>query len=179
MKKTARIYESAVLDEFVALENPELTAIVEKKMQLAAKIYEALQKQKISNRTFAERLNISPSLVTKWLSGQHNFTVDTLVKIERMLGIELLYAEKIAVEIKSFLKESFIYDFYEAFGQYLVYLDFLAEQDPERTLYLAVSEDVFARKFKDDRDVLRICRRYNVKILIIDAHNQIIEEWIR
>lgn len=96
MKKTARVYESAVLDEFVALENPELTAMIEKKMLLAAKIYEAMQEQKISNRSFAERLNISPSLVTKWLSGQHNFTVDTLVKIERILGIELLIAEKMA-----------------------------------------------------------------------------------
>ncbi len=96
MKKTARIYESAALDEFGSLENPELTAIVEKKMLLAAKIYETLQTQNISSRTFAERLNISPSLVTKWLSGQHNFTVDTLVKIERILGIELLNAEKIA-----------------------------------------------------------------------------------
>ena len=95
MKKTARTYESAASDEFVALENPELTAAIEKKMLLAAKIYEALQAQKISNRTFAERLNISPSLITKWLSGQHNFTVDTLVKIERILGIELLYAERI------------------------------------------------------------------------------------
>ena len=96
MKKTARIYESELLDEFVAFENPELTAALEKKMMLAAKIYEALQAQNISNRAFAERLNISPSLVTKWLSGQHNFTVDTLVKIERILGIELLAAEKIA-----------------------------------------------------------------------------------
>lgn len=97
---------------------------------------------------------------------------------ERIIGAEK-GTEKIAVEIKSFLKESFIYDFYEAFGQYLVYEDFLADQDPERTPYLAISEDIFARKFKDDTDVLRICRKYNVKILIIDAHNQIIEQWIR
>jgi ribosome-binding protein aMBF1 (putative translation factor) len=96
MKKTARIYESPLLNEFIALENLELTAIIERKMLLAAKIYEALQAQKMTNRTFAERLNISPPLVTKWLSGQHNFTVDTLVKIERILGIELLYSEKIA-----------------------------------------------------------------------------------
>jgi ribosome-binding protein aMBF1 (putative translation factor) len=95
-EKTARVYESTELDEFVAIENPELTAVLEKKMLLAAKIYEALQAQKIGNRAFAERLNISPSLVTKWLSGQHNFTVDTLVKIERVLGIELLSAEKLA-----------------------------------------------------------------------------------
>ena len=60
-----------------------------------------------------------------------------------------------------------------------MYEDFLADQDPERTLYLAISEDIFARKFKDDIDVLRICRKYNVKILIIDAQNQIIEQWIR
>ncbi len=96
MKKTARIYESAALAEFIALENPELTAIVEKKMLLAAKIYETMQIQKINNRVFAERLQVSPSLVTKWLSGQHNFTVDTLVKIERILNIELLHTEKIA-----------------------------------------------------------------------------------
>jgi transcriptional regulator with XRE-family HTH domain len=96
MKKTARIYESTVLDEFVALEDTELTASLEKKMLLAAKIHEALQAQKIGNRAFAERLNVSPSLVTKWLSGQHNFTVDTLVKIERVLDIELLTTQKLA-----------------------------------------------------------------------------------
>lgn len=96
MKKTARIYESPLLNEFVAIENPELTAIIERKMLLAAKIYDTLQVQKMTNRSFAERLNISPPLVTKWLSGQHNFTVDTLLKIERILGIELLYSEKTA-----------------------------------------------------------------------------------
>jgi hypothetical protein len=97
---------------------------------------------------------------------------------EKIIGAEK-GPEKIAVEIKSFLKESFIYDFYEAFGQYLVYEDFLAEQDSERTLYLAVTEEVFAKKFENDNDVLRICRKYKVKILIIDAQNQIIEQWIR
>ena len=97
---------------------------------------------------------------------------------EKIIGAEK-GLEKIAVEIKSFLKESFIYDFYEAFGQYLVYEDFLAEQDPERTLYLAVTEEVFAKKFENDNDVLRICRKYKVKILIIDSQNQIIEQWIR
>jgi hypothetical protein len=54
--------------------------------------------------------------------------------IERIIGAEK-GKEKIAVEIKSFLKESFIYDFYEVLGQYLVYEDFLADQDPERTLF--------------------------------------------
>jgi ribosome-binding protein aMBF1 (putative translation factor) len=96
MKKTARIYESPILDEFIGLENPELTATLATKMRLAAKIYEAMQAQNMGKSAFAEHLNVSPSLVTKWLSGQHNFTVDTLVKIERILHIELLSAEKLA-----------------------------------------------------------------------------------
>ncbi len=96
MKKTARAYESVILDDFIALDNPELTAIVEKKMRLAAKIYDAMQAQKISNKVFAESLHVSPSLVTKWLSGQHNFTVDTLVRIEQILSIELINLERMA-----------------------------------------------------------------------------------
>ncbi len=96
MKKMARSYQSAIIDDFIALENPELTAIVEKKMRLAAKIYDSMQAQNISNKVFAECLHVSPSLVTKWLSGQHNFTVDTLVRIEQVLDIELINSEKIA-----------------------------------------------------------------------------------
>jgi ribosome-binding protein aMBF1 (putative translation factor) len=96
MKKIARIYNSPILEEFIALENPELTAVLETKMRLAAKIYAAMQTQSITKSAFAEQLNVSPSLITKWLSGQHNFTVDTLVKIERILNIELLSAEKMA-----------------------------------------------------------------------------------
>jgi transcriptional regulator with XRE-family HTH domain len=88
MKKTARSYESAILDEFINLENPELTVVLEK-------IYDAMQLQNISNKTFAESLHVSPSLVTKWLSGQHNFTVDTLVRIEQILDIELINSERI------------------------------------------------------------------------------------
>ena len=87
MKKTARIYESKVLDAFIALENPELTVNLAIKMRLAAKIFAAMQRQNMSKSAFAESLNVTPSLVTKWLSGQHNFTVDTLVKIEQVLGI--------------------------------------------------------------------------------------------
>jgi ribosome-binding protein aMBF1 (putative translation factor) len=96
MKKTARTYNSSILDEFIALENPELTAVLETKMRLAAKIFEAMQAKSLNKSALAEKLNVSPSLITKWLSGQHNFTVDTLVKIERILHIELLSAEKMA-----------------------------------------------------------------------------------
>ena len=38
----------------------------------------------------------SPSLVTKWLSGTHNFTVDTLIELEHVLEIDLFHLDPIA-----------------------------------------------------------------------------------
>ncbi len=42
---------------------------------------------------FAESMNKPISLISRWMSGTHNFTVDTLVDIQRILGISLLNVE--------------------------------------------------------------------------------------
>jgi hypothetical protein len=57
------------------------------------------------------------------------------------LGAEQLIAaekdsEKIAVEIKSFVSVSAIYEFHLAIGQYRNYQLALLQEDPERVLYL-------------------------------------------
>ena len=95
---------------------------------------------------------------------------------ERIIGAEK-GSEKIAVEVKSFIKESFIYDFHEVLGQYLIYEEFLFDQEPDRELYLAVTVKVFESKFKDDADVLRICRKFKIKILIFDEITNVIAQW--
>jgi hypothetical protein len=53
MKKTARTYDSPILEEFIALENPELTAVLETKMRLAAKIFETMQAKNINKSALA------------------------------------------------------------------------------------------------------------------------------
>ena len=59
-----------------------------------------------------------------------------------LLGAER-YGQKIAVEIKGFLGLSLINDFHEAMGQAWNYKIALEEEEPDRVLYLAVSEDVY------------------------------------
>ncbi len=86
---------------------------------------------------------------------------------------------KIAVEVKSFLKESFIYEFYTVLGQYLVYETFLARQEPDRQLFLAISDEVYALRFENDDDILFVCQKYNLKILIFNKLNHNIESWIK
>src|SRR4051794_32070929 len=61
------------------------------------------------------------------------------------LGAErLLAAEKpgqrIAVEVKSFLGESEIDDLEKAVGQFVLYRAVLAEREPDRQLFIAVTE---------------------------------------
>ena len=46
--------------------------------------------------------------------------------------------QKIAVEIKSFLRPSALEDLHDAVGQYAVYRSVLEQVEPGRTLYLAV-----------------------------------------
>jgi XisH protein len=87
--------------------------------------------------------------------------------------------EKIAVEVKSFLKDSFIYEFYSVLGQYLVYETFLAKQEPDRQLYLAISDEVYSLRFEKDDDVLFVCQKYNLKMLIFNKLNHNVESWIR
>ncbi|NET52157.1 MAG: fatty-acid oxidation protein subunit alpha, partial [Merismopedia sp. SIO2A8] len=64
------------------------------------------------------------------------------------LGAEKVIAaergkQKIAVEIKSFLGPSKISEFYGALGQFITYRTALKSQDPDRTLYFAVPDDLY------------------------------------
>ncbi|UPK72588.1 multiprotein-bridging factor 1 family protein [Chitinophaga filiformis] len=67
---------------------------VDHKMKMAAKIHAGLKAKGWKSLDLARELHLkSPSLVSKWLSGTHNFTMDTLVDIQRVLGIRLLDAD--------------------------------------------------------------------------------------
>lgn len=58
--------------------------------EVAFSILEQLDQRNITQKAFAEKLNISPQLVSKWLKGNENFTLETIAKIETVLGIRLV-----------------------------------------------------------------------------------------
>ncbi len=65
------------------------------------------------------------------------------VEIYIDLGAEKLITaeragEKIAVEVKSFISDSAIYDFHKALGQFINYRIVLSQKEPQCELYLAV-----------------------------------------
>jgi XisH protein len=99
------------------------------------------------------------------------------------LGAEKILAaqrdsEKIAVEIKSFVRASAISEFHTALGQFLNYRLALSEQDPERKLYLAVPNDTYTSFFAI-RLVQNIIRTYALKIITYNPDLEVIVEWIK
>jgi len=62
-------------------------------MIIATRIATTLRKKGWNKAKLAAELRKSPSLVTRWLSGTHNFTLDTLREIQQVLGISLLNLE--------------------------------------------------------------------------------------
>ena len=61
-----------------------------KRMMLAVKIEEAMKNCGLNKKQFADLMKKSPTVISEWLSGDRNFTIDTLTDIEEALGIHLL-----------------------------------------------------------------------------------------
>jgi hypothetical protein len=97
------------------------------------------------------------------------------------LGAEMLAAEKanrlIAVEIKSFLGHSDLYDFEDAIGQFLVYLPALRKKEPDRKLYLAMPE-YFYEDFFEEQYFVELIHLYQVNLVVFDEKQNLITKWI-
>ena len=60
------------------------------KMLVAAKIRDGIKSKNIRYKDFAEQMCISEDELSMWLSGDRNFDIDTLSKIEKVLEIKLI-----------------------------------------------------------------------------------------
>lgn len=97
------------------------------------------------------------------------------------LGAENLIAaeksgEKIAVEIKSFVKPSAISEFHTAVGQYMNYRQALKKQEPERFLYLAVPIETY-NTFFTLPFIQESIADYQFNLIVYDAEEEVIVEW--
>ncbi|MEP7110256.1 MAG: helix-turn-helix transcriptional regulator [Ferruginibacter sp.] len=95
-------YSSKLVNDLLSKIKPEEQEQIDYKMKLAAKIYTGLKSKGWKSLDLAKALNLkSPSLVSKWLSGTHNFTIDTLVDIQQVLSIKLLDVEMAEIQHKN------------------------------------------------------------------------------
>jgi hypothetical protein len=98
------------------------------------------------------------------------------------LGAERLLAaekgqRKIAVEIKSFGGLSEMADLEQAIGQYVVYRDVLSRVEPDRELFLAISNDVFVSLFEEPIGSL-LLENGRTQLVVFDPESEVIQRWI-
>jgi ribosome-binding protein aMBF1 (putative translation factor) len=105
-----RQYDSPIIKRIAERIPKELSKQNDRRMGLAVKISEALRSRGLTNQEFAFMMGKKPSEVTRWLSGTHNFTTETLWQMERVLRIQLLtssppeeHIEKEQQELKEFI----------------------------------------------------------------------------
>lgn len=76
--------------------------------QIALEVLELLSQKGLSQKAFAEKMQVSPQVVSKWLKGKENFTLETIVKMEAVLGKRLIKIGEPATNDASFFEEVII-----------------------------------------------------------------------
>ena len=84
--------------------------------------------------------------------------------------------EKIAVEVKSFIATSFAYEFHKAVGQYLTYAVGVRLIEPERRLYLAISEAAY-NEIQASEIQKTVIEEYKIKIIVFDIATEKLIKW--
>jgi hypothetical protein len=84
--------------------------------------------------------------------------------------------EKIAVEIQSFVSPSALSDFYRCIGQYMVYRSIMARMQPDRTLYIAISNTTAEGIWSEPLGEL-LRKEINIPLLIFDPEQRKVTQW--
>jgi hypothetical protein len=85
--------------------------------------------------------------------------------------------EKIAVEIQSFLNPSDVRNLQEALGQYMLYRVVLARQQPDRPLFLAVTQEVYDRILSEQLGQI-VLIDLNLRVMTFDPDRCEVVQWI-
>ena len=70
--------------------NPEIRESVDLSFQIVDRIHEILVEKGLKQKDLALLLGKKEAEISKWMRGTHNFTIDTLVTIERALQAHIL-----------------------------------------------------------------------------------------
>lgn len=96
-----QVHKSKKISDLLNKAGPEAQKRVDNRMLLAAKLDDALKAKGWTQSKLAKEMGKTPSEISKWLSGMHNFTSETLWDIEEKLGIQIIIlSEKAATVTK-------------------------------------------------------------------------------
>ena len=72
----------------------EIKMKVDWSLDISIAIDDALKEKEMTRKEFAHALGTSAAVVSRWLSGTHDFKLSTLVRISAVLGVPLINITK-------------------------------------------------------------------------------------
>lgn len=81
---------SSILEARRKAVNPAIRQKVDLSFQIVDRIHEILNSKGLKQKDFASIMGKSEAEISKWMRGTHNFTIDTLLSIERNLDAPIL-----------------------------------------------------------------------------------------
>ena len=87
-------YSDPLFDELYSQISEESKRSSAYSFAIAARISEILCRKGWSKTDFARAMGKKEPEISKWMSGQHNFTIATIAKIEAALGEDILSVKK-------------------------------------------------------------------------------------
>ncbi len=85
--------------------------------------------------------------------------------------------KQIAVEIKEFRSRSAMFDLEHAIGQYVLYRLLLGKVDPEREIYLAITEKVYDEIFTEPVGKLAVSE-LPLRLIVVNLEKVEVKQWI-
>ena len=81
---------TGTLGRMISEVDPVKLTKVQNRMMVAAKIADAMKAHNLNQKQFAKLMGRTESEISDWLSGDRNFTIDTLFDIGQALGVTFL-----------------------------------------------------------------------------------------
>lgn len=85
---------SKILQEILDRTPEDVKIYVHLYGNIVVRIHELLKEKGITQKTLAEGMGKKPSEISKWLNGEHNFTLKSLAKLEAELGEPIIAVPK-------------------------------------------------------------------------------------
>lgn len=81
---------SSIIDSRRAKVSAEVRRRVDLSFLIVDRIHAVLEQRGLRQKDLASMLDKKESEISKWMRGTHNFTIDTVVQIEKVLGEPIL-----------------------------------------------------------------------------------------
>lgn len=82
--------KNAVVQRLRERIKPENRIFVKKNLNISEQVYALLEQKGWSQKVFAQKLDKNESEVSKWLSGLHNLTLQSIAKMEAVLEADII-----------------------------------------------------------------------------------------